>query len=647
MPVSGDPQRRRAGGLAPRTSRWSANAIEQGEHGAVPVRLDGGRADPSASPAPSQAADRGDRRRQRRHRVGPWPVCRARSPQGPGRRPRRPAVQRQRERGGRDRAEGACRAGRASGDGTRGGDRQPRRVWPRVRQRRRHRARRGGRRRRHRRPGGDGPARSMGRGGVPRDRRRRSRPVGGSGGPRRSAWPSRRSSTIRRPTSCCSCPSHRRPTSRLPCSRLRGTKPIVAALVGRDAGDDRGGRRRPCPRRSRAASRHVVELRGGRPPSDWSAWRGAVARSLDGLRPAADGGAWTVLGRDAVLRGADAVAAAAGAVWSNTPLDPSVPRARSGRRPRLPRPRRGGVHEGTAAPDDRRRGPARAARRRRRTTDDVAVVLLDVVLGDGAHADPASVLAPACAALASARRSARRRLRPRHRQGPAGTRPPAPGVSRKPAASSRRRARVPRWPRRRSPCAGPTIVEADAVVTPRRAGHATPPSHEVGWCTCWRSPRRCRSIRSRSRSSPSATRGSGSLVPSTCRARSSRPPTPAPDLETRVFEAIDALEASLRSRTTAPAAGAARAGLHRRSGRRARPRGGRARARRADRAPRRRLHDAGIDRVPASDRSSILTACSSSAARGSGGCPTSTASMPTWSRTGSTSPAFAGRPIRR
>ena len=28
------------------------------------------------------------------------------------------------------------------------------------------------------------------------------------------------------------------------------------------------------------------------------------------------------------------------------------------------------------------------------------------------------------------------------------------------------------------------------------------------------------------------------------------PPTPAPDLETRVFEAIDALEASLRSRTT-------------------------------------------------------------------------------------------------
>jgi FdrA protein len=33
--------------------------------------------------------------------------------------------------------------------------------------------------------------------------------------------------------------------------------------------------------------------------------------------------------------------------------------------------------------------------------DEVAVVLLDVVLGFGAHEDPASVLAPACAAVAA------------------------------------------------------------------------------------------------------------------------------------------------------------------------------------------------------------------------------------------------------
>jgi FdrA protein len=38
---------------------------------------------------------------------------------------------------------------------------------------------------------------------------------------------------------------------------------------------------------------------------------------------------------------------------------------------------------------------------------DVAAVLLDVVLGDGAHEDPAAVLAPACAPVAAGREGPR------------------------------------------------------------------------------------------------------------------------------------------------------------------------------------------------------------------------------------------------
>ena len=72
--------------------------------------------------------------------------------------------------------------------------------------------------------------------------------------------------------------------------------------------------------------------------------------------------------------------------------------ARPTRRPRVPGPGRGGVHGGTPHPmiDPE----ARLERLRDQVSDPtVAAVLLDVVIGDGAHPDPAAMLAPAAAEI--------------------------------------------------------------------------------------------------------------------------------------------------------------------------------------------------------------------------------------------------------
>ena len=65
----------------------------------------------------------------------------------------------------------------------------------------------------------------------------------------------------------------------------------------------------------------------------------------------------------------------------------------------VPRPRRGGVHPRSPASDDRPGGADRAAARACAPTPQVAAVILDVVLGYGAHPDPAAVLAPVCASV--------------------------------------------------------------------------------------------------------------------------------------------------------------------------------------------------------------------------------------------------------
>ena len=154
----------------------------------------------------------------------------------------------------------------------------------------------------------------------------------------------------------------------------------------------------------------------------------------------------------------------------------------------MPRPGRGGIHEGPAAPDDRCRGAAGAGSPRQASATTWPRLVLDVVLGYGAHDDPA------------------RSWRPRS--------PPSPrrdgprvvvyvlGTDRDPQGLAGQRRGVPRrrLPRRadggRAALAAaaiarrqPEIAEADAVV-PGSGSSRTRPSPAVASCISWRSPRR-------------------------------------------------------------------------------------------------------------------------------------------------------------
>ena len=104
--------------------------------------------------------------------------------------------------------------------------------------------------------------------------------------------------------------------------------------------------------------------------------------------------------------------------------------------------------------------------RRQASDPTVAVVLLDVVIGDGAHPDPAGVLAPAAAEVVASG-AGRRGLRPGHRAGPAGIRESARcdasgglhrGRHRRSSGPGRSRARQPR-PRPRPP----RLAEAERI----------------------------------------------------------------------------------------------------------------------------------------------------------------------------------------
>jgi FdrA protein len=176
-------------------------------------------------------------------------------------------------------------------------------------------------------------------------------------------------------------------------------KPLVAALVGLAPGTTVDGAAAVSSTLEGGVAR-VVELCGGRPPSDWSPWRRDVERSLDGLPPRRVAVHGLFSGGTLCYEALTLLQPLLGPVWSNTPLDD---------RYRVPAP--DGAHvcldlgeeeytKGRPHPmiDAEARLELLAETGRR---DDVAVVLLDVVLGHGAHPDPASVLAPACATLAA------------------------------------------------------------------------------------------------------------------------------------------------------------------------------------------------------------------------------------------------------
>ena len=103
-------------------------------------------------------------------------------------------------------------------------------------------------------------------------------------------------------------------------------------------------------------------------------------------------------------------------IRSNIPLRPEWARRRgpAGRRAPDARLRRRRAHPGPGPPDDRPALPDRPDRGRGRRPDAAAVLLLDVVLGHGAHPDPAAELAPALAAAVA--------TAPRRRPGAGGRR---------------------------------------------------------------------------------------------------------------------------------------------------------------------------------------------------------------------------------
>jgi FdrA protein len=177
------------------------------------------------------------------------------------------------------------------------------------------------------------------------------------------------------------------------------SKPLVAALVGLTPGATVDGAAAVSSTLEGGVA-HVVELRGGRPPSDWSPWRRAVERGVDGLSPGRVAVRGLFSGGTLCYEALTLLQPLLGPVWSNTPLD---------ERYHVPAP--DGAHVcldlGEEEYTTGRPHPMIDAEARLELLDDagtrpdLAVVLLDVVLGHGAHPDPASVLAPACAALAA------------------------------------------------------------------------------------------------------------------------------------------------------------------------------------------------------------------------------------------------------
>ena len=177
-----------------------------------------------------------------------------------------------------------------------------------------------------------------------------------------------------------------------------GATPVIAALIGLAPGTSVPGAAAVASTLE-AAVAHAVRQRGGSPPFDWSEWHAQVARSLVDLDPARRAVRGLFSGGTLCYEAQTLLRAWLGDVWSNTPLDDRL---------RVPAP--AGAHvcldlgeeeftKGRPHPmidAEARVGLLAEAGR----DGDVAVVLLDVVLGYGGHDDPASVLAPACAAVA-------------------------------------------------------------------------------------------------------------------------------------------------------------------------------------------------------------------------------------------------------
>ena len=173
--------------------------------------------------------------------------------------------------------------------------------------------------------------------------------------------------------------------------------PLVAGMVGWPAGTALAG---AAAVRStlEGAALATLEVLGQPPPRPDSAWPTSVRRAIEYLPPPRTLVRGLYSGGTLCYEALSLLQPALGPVWSNTPLDP---------RYRVPAP--AGAHvcldlgeeeytQGRPHPmiDPEARLDELEALR---TAGDVAAVVLDVVLGYGAHPDPAAVLAPVCAEL--------------------------------------------------------------------------------------------------------------------------------------------------------------------------------------------------------------------------------------------------------
>ena len=433
------------------------------------------------------------------------------------------------------------------------------------------------RRRGHRCAGGDDPARPLGR-------RRLARSSGSAGGtcPRRSAagW---RVAAVRAPRRRS---RHRRRSCWSPSRRTRTWPAAVLAAAGGHPARRRADRRWPEPF---AAPRGVTvdAHAGGR-----GAWRRVRALGGRRARPSRRGSPSAVrtavaacpadrtlvrgpvLRRHALLRVAGAARPTCSATSTPTPrCAPSCGLPAPERRPPVPRPRRGGVHQGPAAPDDRPARPGSSCCASSGADPTVAAILLDVVLGHGAHADPAGALAPVCArdrSRTAARSSWSTSWAP---AGPAGLRRASGPPAATPAASSPRPPPAPRSRPPRSPGANPTSPRrrSDGAASEPRIALVTllDQAARRRSCTRSRSPRRCTAhgvdVHLVALGDPAA-----GLLPRRRRVPHTVAAGPVargrPRSTTRVFAAIDALRGRAR-RHGRPVRRPARPGLHRRAGR--------------------------------------------------------------------------------
>jgi FdrA protein len=185
-------------------------------------------------------------------------------------------------------------------------------------------------------------------------------------------------------------------------------KPVVICFLGADPGD-RPERGIYAAATLEQAAGRAVELAGGAAPERTAPADSDVSRAMEGLAPGQcylrglfSGGTFCY---EALLL----LTRVLGPVYSNTPVDPAL---------RLPDPWRSRAHTVVDLGDDEftrgRPHPMidpglRNERILREAADpEVAVILLDVVLGYGAHADPAASIAPAIeAAHARAREAGR------------------------------------------------------------------------------------------------------------------------------------------------------------------------------------------------------------------------------------------------